>query len=78
VTVIVRPRQSPYIPADVLLACVMTVKITIVALMLMAGAAMAQPFSGLRSDAVARDQARAEQAHMLHVALRVRMASLRH
>ncbi len=40
--------------------------------------AMAQPMSVLRSDAVVREQVKAERAHALHKALHIRLASLRH
>ncbi len=46
--------------------------------LLIASAANAQPLAALRSDAVMRDQVKVEQARVLHQALQVRLASLRH
>ena len=54
------------------------VKTAILLAMLIASAAVAQPMSVLRSDAVVREQVKAERAHALHKALHIRLASLRH
>jgi hypothetical protein len=54
------------------------VKTAILLAMFIVSAAEAQPMSVLRSDAVVREQVKAERAHALHKALHIRLASLRH